>query len=60
MRYDMIIVESVTATSGNKGLTAQYGIGKARFLNVKVPTAGVRGITVEDQLSGPDVPRHPR
>ncbi|CAN7307745.1 hypothetical protein LJR296_001457 [Cupriavidus necator] len=55
MRYDMIIVDGVTATGGNKGLTAQYGIGKARFLNVKVPTAGFRGITVEDQVAAPDV-----
>lgn len=54
-RYDFVIVDGPTVTAGNKGVTAQYGIGRAEIRNVTVPFAAFRGVTVEDQGTAPDV-----
>ncbi|CAN7570833.1 hypothetical protein LJR296_003990 [Cupriavidus necator] len=54
-RYKIAIIDGVTATGGNKGITAQYGMGQVLISNVQVPEAGFRGITVEDQGASTDV-----
>lgn len=55
VRYADVLVDGLTVAGGNKGITAQYGIARARIRNVVVTSAGNRGISVEDQGAATDV-----